>query len=289
MSSELVPKDDKKDADAKGDAPVPASDEESANESAPAKAFANGGHEREKHESVFLDNLHFGYPGLWNLGPLNLALRHGEFWGMIGPNGAGKSTLMKTILGLTAPLSGRVNLGEMADRHGGISYVPQQTDLACQFPVSSLQVVLMGLAPKRGLGRPYRKSDREKAMEALKSVGLERAAHQPFRQLSGGERQRTLLARALVGDPGILMLDEPTTGMDVDAGRQILHLITDLSAKGRQTVLMISHMLEDIREHTHKVIYVHRIKGIIRIGAPEEILAEAGTAESAFADPMDCR
>jgi ABC-type Mn2+/Zn2+ transport system ATPase subunit len=201
---------------------------------------------------------------------------------MVGPNGAGKSTLMKTILGLVSPLAGKVSLGGFADRPGGIAYLPQKDTLSKGFPVSAVQVVLMGLAPRKGLGRPFNSQDRHKAMESLQSVGLERAAHQPFGQLSGGEQQRVLLARALIGEPGMLMLDEPTTGMDVDAGRQILHLVTELTEKRRQTVLMISHMLDDIRSHTHKVIYVHRLNGTIRIGTPDEILGDPCVNEPTF-------
>ncbi len=242
---------------------------------------------KECHESVYLEKLHFGYPGAWNLGPLNLVLKHGEFWGMIGPNGAGKTTLLKTILGLVPPLSGSINLGERRAKHHDISYVPQRKAMPMHFPVSALHVVLMGLSAKRGLARPFRKADRVKAMKALVDVGLKRAADQPFRELSGGEQQRTLLARAIVSDPSILILDEPTTGMDVDASRQILHLITDLTMERKQTVLMASHMLDEIREHTHKVLYIHRIKNLIRIGDPCEILANVGTEDSAFADPME--
>ncbi len=245
---------------------------------------------KECRESVVLDNLQFGYPGAWNLGPLNLVLHHGEFWGMIGPNGAGKSTLLKTILGLVPPLSGKVvGLGGKKMQCSKVSYVPQRKVLPMHFPVSALHVVLMGLTANKGLARPFGKSDRMKALKSLDEVGLKRAAHQPFRELSGGEQQRTLLARALVSNPSILILDEPTTGMDVDAARRILHLITDLSAERNQTVLMASHMLEDVREHTHKVIYIHRIKNLIRIGDPCEILATTGTEDSAFADPVDCR
>jgi ABC-2 type transport system ATP-binding protein len=104
---------------------------------------------------------------------------------------------------------------------------------------------------------------------------MDHLAGRPFRSLSGGEQQRTLLARALVAKPTVLMLDEPTAGMDVDAGRRILKLIAELAAAGGQTVLMISHMLDDIRTHTHQVIYVHRLKEFVRTGSPAEVLKES--------------
>ena len=226
-------------------------------------------------EVIRLRGVEFGFPGAWKLGPLDVSLRKGEIWGMVGPNGAGKTTLMETILGFNPPLTGEVTIQPDANRPAGVSYVPQRETLASVFPVSALQVVLMGLAPVRGLGRPFRNSDKDRAMEALKSVGMERLALQPFRSLSGGEQQRTLLGRALVGNPSVLMLDEPTAGMDVDAGRRILHLITGLASAGGQSVLMISHMLDDIRSHTHQVIYVHRLKGFVRTGRPSEVISES--------------
>lgn len=236
--------------------------------------------EDRAEETIRLENLVFGFAGAWKLGPIDVALRKGEIWGMVGPNGAGKTTLMETILGFNPPLTGAVVLSPSVERPAGISYVPQRETLASVFPVSALQVVLMGLAPLRGLGRPFRKADRLRAAAALKSVGMDHLAGRPFRSLSGGEQQRTLLARALVAEPSVLMLDEPTAGMDVDAGRKILKLVAQLAAAGGQTVLMISHMLDDIRTHTHRVIYMHRLKGFVRTGTPGDVLKRSANGST---------
>ena len=128
-----------------------------------------------------------GYPGAWALGPIDLAIRRGSFWGIVGPNGAGKTTLIRSIVGLLPLVSGRVTLASPAKCRGGVSFVPQREALDPVFPVTAVGVVKMGLASSRGFARPFLLRHHRQALEALERVGLRHLAHTPFRQLSGGE------------------------------------------------------------------------------------------------------
>jgi len=184
---------------------------------------------------------------------LDLALAPGDFWGVIGPNGAGKSTLLGLFNGLTPYESGRVEvLGQPVtaktarDVRLRVAHVFQSIEIDPKMPLSVFEAVLAGTYGRLGLFR--RPGDREKelANSALKTVGLAGLGRRPLGQLSGGERQRAALARALVQEPELLLLDEPTASLDWQAQREILTLIKALVRQFPLTVVMATHDLNAV-------------------------------------------
>ncbi|MCX8052268.1 MAG: ABC transporter ATP-binding protein, partial [Armatimonadetes bacterium] len=150
---------------------------------------------------------------------ISLTVNKGQFVAVIGPNGAGKTTLIKVILGLVEPDSGYVRVFGQLPRHLGsarsqIGYVPQMLTIDLSFPVTVFETVLMGTYGRVGVGRRPGLEEKSAAMTALKRVGIAELAHRPIGRLSSGQRQRAFIARALVNNPELLMLDEPTTGVD---------------------------------------------------------------------------
>jgi ABC-type Mn2+/Zn2+ transport system ATPase subunit len=177
------------------------------------------------------------------LGPIGLELCRGELWGVVGPNGAGKTTLAKTVLGLLRPLGGRVERVEASLRS---SYTPQRHRLSSLFPLSALDVVLMGRTAHLPLGHRVRSEDRQRARDELGRMRMASLADAPFRSLSGGQQQRVLLARALAADPEVLVLDEPAEGMDLPGASDILRFLGEVHATGRMALMMVSHRIDDV-------------------------------------------
>lgn len=213
-----------------------------------------------------------GHPGFWQLGPIDLQVERGSFWGVVGPNGAGKTTMLRSLVGLHPLISGKCHLSGGAEKRGGVSYVPQRDSLDAVFPVTALNVAMMGLVPHLGFGRPFAWRHRRLALEALDRTGMRRLAKEPFRQLSGGEQQRVLIARATASYPAVMLLDEPTAAMDVDAEREVLDLIDALATERHIAVLMVSHSLHAVRQHAQRVILLNRERHRVRIGTPAEII-----------------
>lgn len=237
---------------------------------------------------ITLEQAVIGHPGAWQLGPVDLTVEPGSFWGIVGPNGAGKTTLLRSMAGLQPLVSGRCRLDLGAEERGGVTYVPQRDALDPVFPVTTLNVVMMGLAPRLGFGRPYGPAHRKRALAALERVGLPHLEKAPFRQLSGGEQQRTLIARAVVAGARVMLLDEPTAAMDVDAERDVLALIRELAGSEGLAVLMVSHSLTTVRSHAHRAVLVNRDQDEIRVGTPEEVLGGADPcAHESFRSPVN--
>jgi ABC-type Mn2+/Zn2+ transport system ATPase subunit len=179
--------------------------------------------------------LAIGYGHTALLSDINLTIDQGDWWGIVGPNGAGKTTLLKTLLGIIPALGGRI------ERRAGLSfgYVPQRGVIDDIFPLPALDVVVMGRYPRIGPCRRVTRADRELALRYMERVGIAHLARKPFRSLSGGQKQRTLIARGLAPEPDVLVLDEPTDGMDI-AGEAGLWSDLDLHRASGLT-LMISH------------------------------------------------
>lgn len=192
----------------------------------------------------------------------------GDFLGLVGPNGAGKTTILRAILGTLNPLAGRV-LRAPGLRFG---YVPQRDSVDYGFPLEVVDVVMMGRYDRIGLGRRPTDADRQRACNALAQVGILALADQPLSSLSGGQKQRTLIARALVGEPNFLVLDEPTTGMDLVSTTQILGLVRELHERENLTVLMASHALNELANYVNRIALV--LEGAFRIGSVDEIMNE---------------
>jgi ABC-type Mn2+/Zn2+ transport system ATPase subunit len=217
---------------------------------------------------VTFDRVTLGYGDRTILRDLTFDLSEGDFLGLVGPNGAGKTTILRAILGTLRPQAGTLW------RAPGLrfGYVPQRDQVDYNFPLDVLDVVLMGRYDRIGLGRRPRASDRERAYAALEHVGIRDLAGQSLGDLSGGQKQRTLIARALVGDPNVLVLDEPTNGMDLVATTQILGLVRELHEQRGLTVLMVSHALNEVANYVERIALV--VGGGFRIGPVQEIMTE---------------
>jgi ABC-type Mn2+/Zn2+ transport system ATPase subunit len=194
----------------------------------------------------------------------------GDYLGLVGPNGAGKTTIVRAILGILAPMSGTVSTGSGAGRKVRIGYVPQRDTIDLVLPYSVREVVLMGRYRQIGLLRRPGVEDRAMVAKAMGYAGAETFAERSFRDLSGGQKQRVLIARALAVEPEILILDEPTNGMDLSSRLSILHLIGRLHQERRLTVIMVSHLLDDLANHVHRLAIVQ--EGVFQIGEVGEIL-----------------
>lgn len=210
-----------------------------------------------------------GYARRVVLGDLTFTISEGDFLGLVGPNGSGKTTILRVILGTLEPMAGTVWRADGL-RFG---YVPQRDQVDYGYPLTALDVVLMGRYERVGLGRSPTAKDRARAMETLEQVGIAELAGNHLRDLSGGQRQRTLIARALVGDPDVLVLDEPTSGMDLVATTQILGFVRDLHERSGLTVIMVSHALNEVANYVQQIALV--VPGRFRIGPVDEILSES--------------
>jgi manganese/iron transport system ATP-binding protein len=213
-----------------------------------------------------------GYHGTPVLTDVELTLTAGQKLALVGPNGAGKSTLIKSILGLVPVLTGTATvLGSTPARaRSSTGYVPQTDALDAEFPVTAAQVVMMGRYRRIGWWRPTRPIDRRAVRDALDQVGLADRAGTHFGTLSGGQRQRVLLARAIVSEPQLLLLDEPFNGVDAVSQEAIIRVLRELSATG--TALVIStHDLTVARELADLVCLLNGRQWAV--GPPAEALA----------------
>ena len=184
-------------------------------------------------------NLTLGYEGKTVITGLSFAVEAGDYLCIVGENGSGKSTLMKTILGLKTPMSGRIETGGGL-RQSEIGYLPQQTQVQKDFPASVWEVVRSGCLNRQGLRPIYNKQEKRITEESMARLGIAPLAKRCYRELSGGQQQRVLLARALCAARKILLLDEPTAGLDPQAAADLYALIEQLNHDGI-TVIMISH------------------------------------------------
>jgi manganese/zinc/iron transport system ATP- binding protein len=202
---------------------------------------------------------------------LSFEVPPGTLTAIVGPNGAGKSTLIKTALGLVQPLTGHFEFFGKSFREvdGRVSYVPQRTSVDWDFPVTSLDVVCMGLYRKIGWFRPVRARHRKRAMEALAEVGMQDYAKRQISQLSGGQQQRVFLARALVQDAELFLMDEPLAGVDVATEKTIISTLHRLRDQGR-TAMVVHHDLDTVSEYFDRVLLLNR--QVIAEGAAKDVM-----------------
>lgn len=204
----------------------------------------------------------FGYGKQAVIEGVKLDLYQGDFLGLVGPNGSGKTTLLKLILGLLPLQKGRIKLLGKDLRHfkqwDAIGYVPQKAaSVTEQFPASVEEIVATGLLAKKRPPRRYTKQDRQRVAQALAQVAITDLAHQRIGELSGGQQQRALIARALVTDPQLLILDEPTTGVDQQSQNRFYDLLSELNNKGI-TIIIVSHDLSRITNHVTKLASINK-------------------------------
>jgi len=219
---------------------------------------------------VELKGVTFGYERVTVIEAADLVVPAGAFASIVGPNGGGKTTLLKLILGMLQPNQGIVRVfGEPpAQVRARIGYLPQVSRHDPLFPVTVMDVVLMGRLTARAAG-PYSRADRRAAERALVDVGLPDLRGRRLADLSGGERQRVLVARALCSDPEMLLLDEPTAGVDSPAEDRLMRLLVDLNR--RMTILMVSHDLGFVAQIVRHVICVNRR---VRVHATSDLTGE---------------
>ncbi len=244
----------------------------------PAGSAAHG------HPLVDLTDITFRYGDERVLDHVTLQIRSGDFLGIIGPNGSGKTTLLRIMLGLLRPDSGRVRLFG-ADLAGfrdwnRLGYVPQKAvAFESRFPASVFEVVLSGRCGRAGIGRRYGPEDRAISMQALETVGMSEYRHRLIGRLSAGQQQRVLIARALASRPELLLLDEPTVGVDLDAQEQFYSLLRRLNRDMGTTLVLVSHDIAVIAQEVTQLACLNR--SLVFHGSPDEAM-QSGAVEHMY-------
>ncbi|MFC7440199.1 metal ABC transporter ATP-binding protein [Laceyella putida] len=222
---------------------------------------------------IEIRDLHFSYEEQKVLDDVNFVVDRGQFLGLVGPNGSGKSTLVKCILGLLKPEQGEVRLfGEPVrySRAGSrLGYVSQKANsFNLGFPATVKEVVASGLYGQLGLFRRMKQTDWDKVDQAIGKVGLTEYRDRNIGKLSGGQQQRAFIARALVADPELLILDEPTVGVDVKSTEQFYQLLTELHRHHGLTLLLVTHDIGVLSTYVDQVACLN--KRLFFHGDPDE-------------------
>ncbi|MBZ0271298.1 ATP-binding cassette domain-containing protein [bacterium] len=220
-------------------------------------------------DDIAITGVNFGYDGRLIVDDVSFRVKHREFVAIVGPNGGGKTTLLRLVLGLLQPASGRVEVfGTTPDAaRRRVGYMPQEMRADPAFPVTAFDVVLMGRV--RPFGR-IRRADREAARRAIAEVGLGGFERARFGELSGGQRQRALIARALVAEPEMLLLDEPTANIDLRGEEAFYDLLRHLNE--RMTIVLVTHDLGLVSRTVRKVVCVNRF---VEVHPTAELPADA--------------
>lgn len=200
--------------------------------------------------SLKCEKLFVGYDGKTVAGPFDFEIGSGDYLCVVGDNGSGKTTFMKTLLGLLPPVSGKIIFGNGRE-HTGVGYLPQQTSVQRDFPATAKEIVLSGCAGKMFLS----KADKRKAEFNMNRTGVLSLQNKCYRELSGGQQQRVLLARALCAANDIILLDEPVSGLDPMASKEMYKIIKELNHSG-MTVIMISHDMPSVAENASSILHV---------------------------------
>jgi zinc transport system ATP-binding protein len=224
--------------------------------------------------AVELDNVSFAYVrGATVLHDVDLRVEQGEFVAIAGPNGGGKTTLVRLVLGLERPLAGRALLfGEPAyafSRRRTLGYLAQRSSLGTDAPATVREVVTAGRLAAGGLLGPLRRRDRSIVEEAMARVGLRELAASPLRALSGGQQQRAFIAKALAAEPSLLVLDEPTAGVDAEAQEALAALLARLHQELGATILYISHEFGAVERYVERLLLVRG--AIVFDGRPADL------------------
>jgi len=204
---------------------------------------------------------------------IDLVVERGEFVGIAGPNGGGKTTLVRLLVGLERPAAGRVELfgapPRRAHHKSRLAYLPQRAALGLDAPITVRELVTAGRTPLGRLLRPLGVGHREAIDKAIRRVGLTASAHRPLQMLSGGQRQRAFIAKALAGEPELLILDEPTSGVDTKAQEVLAALLDRLRRELGVTILYVSHEFGAIEPYVERLVVVRGT--IVFDGAPVDL------------------
>ncbi len=230
-----------------------------------------------ENEIIKLDNVSIGYGKTAIVENISLSIYENDFIGIVGPNGAGKTTLLKTLLGNLKPIRGSIS--GRASRFG---YVPQRDTVQPLLPYTVQDVVMMGRYSLMGVFRKPSGKDYAAVEASLVKVGISHLKNERYNDLSGGQRQRTLIARALAVEPDILILDEPTNGMDTPSHHSLLNLIASLHAETKLTILLVSHLLSDVANGVKKLVLIE--KNFFQWGPIEEVLSEENLKKTYSSD-----
>jgi ABC-type Mn2+/Zn2+ transport system ATPase subunit len=225
---------------------------------------------------IKFSNTTISYNSRVALEKINLEVQEGEFLGIIGPNGSGKTTLLKAILGLSLPIQGSVQIFDCSceklrcHHRARIGYLPQKELVDPTFPVTVWEAVMMGRYSSIGLFHYPTRKDQQIVQQALDEVGMSGYVDHPVGQLSGGQQQRVLIARALAQRPEVLLLDEPTTGIDAPTQHTILDLVRKLHREHRLTVLLVTHDINMVSPMVDRLVLLKT--RLYAAGPPSEVL-----------------
>ncbi len=219
-----------------------------------------------------LEGAAFGYSRSPVIAGVDISVMRGDFLGIVGPNGAGKTTLLRGMIGLLKPIEGSVRFGELSGRRPVIGYVPQVQALDSIFPLTVGEVVTMGAYHRMRRLSLSSKKERNDLGSVLERVGMAGQRKELFASLSAGQKQRVLIARALMTRPDILLLDEPTSGVDQAGEKAVMDLLGALN-RGGLAVVLVCHEMDMVRENVRDVLWVSR--GRIERGSVEEMLSAA--------------
>src|SRR5664280_405492 len=226
---------------------------------------------------ITLNELAIGYDNQAVLSGISLSIARASFTAILGANGSGKSTLLKTLLGLQPAVAGHISIATSAELPAVFGYVPQFNQFDSLYLLTGFEFALMGVYGRVGPGRFVPQSERAFVRECLRATGAEEFARKRFSQLSGGQKQRVLIARALAAKPDILVLDEPTAGVDVAATHSLLEFISQIHTERKLTILLVTHDLPLVRKHAQQVIWLH--EGKVLCGTVAELLTPKRMAE----------
>jgi len=226
---------------------------------------------------IELNNISYGDNSNTILEYISFTVKTGEYLGIIGPNGGGKTTLIRIMLGILKPTSGEVkifgkNIDDFKDRHL-LGYVPQRAaHEEFYFPASVEEVVRSGRTARMGLFQRYRNEDQKAVEQAIEVAGVSQYRKRLIGELSGGERQRVFIARALAGEPGVLILDEPVVGVDIASKDRFYTFLKHLNKEFQITILFISHDVGVIAQEATDILCLNR--RLICHGSPQDYIKE---------------
>ena len=229
--------------------------------------------DKNKKSIINFSEVSIGYGSKVILRDLNISIEKNDFIGLVGPNGAGKTTFLRTLLGNIKPLSGTITKDNIV-----FGYVPQRDVVQPLLPYTVHDVVMMGRYSLLGIFKSPSNIDEEIVNESLNRVGISALKNLNYNSLSGGQRQRVLIARALAVRPDVLILDEPTNGLDTPSHYSVLSLISQLHDESHLTVLIVSHLLTDVANLVKKIILFEA--GGFQFGNTDTILSDENLSKT---------